>query len=154
MRPLAALAGLSLAALVALPADTAKAGGVKDNVSLSYDVYSGSLRLFKISLGMEIDDASYAVRAAIKSKGLVSLFAKTKINMRAQGKTRRNTIKPSRYTSSAKSKGKKKNVKISWSKKGLHKVKRDFNLSAYKSKRLARAVKPGWRSTRCQKEYL
>ena len=133
---------LPLAALMSLPAGSALAADARDNVSLSFDVYAGSLRIFKISMGMDIGAADYAIHTNIKSKGVASLFAKTKINMSAAGRNAK-TIVPLNFSTNAKSKGKKRSVRMSWTGKGTHKVKRNFKLNAYKAKSLAKAVRPG-----------
>ncbi len=133
---------LPLAALMSLPAGSALAVGAKDSVALSFDVYAGSLRIFKISMGMEVGDADYAIHTNIKSKGVASLFAKTKINMSAAGRNSK-TIVPLNFSSQSKSKGKKRSVRMSWTGKGKHQVKRNFKLNPYKAKNLAKAVRPG-----------
>ncbi len=133
---------LPLAALLVLPAGPALAADVRDAVSLKFDVYSGSLRIFKISMGMNIGKSDYAISTTIKSKGVVSLFAKTKINMSATGAAKKKIV-PVKYSSNSNSKGKKRSVQMSWNKKGTHEVKRDFKLSAYKANNLAKAVRPG-----------
>ncbi len=131
-----------LAALLMLPAGAAFAAGAKDDVSLQFDVYSGSLRIFKVSMGMEISDQNYAINTRIKSKGVASLFAKTKINMSAAGRNSKKIV-PLKFATNAKSKGKKRSVNISWTGKGKHQVKRNFNLNSYKAQSLAKAVRPG-----------
>lgn len=141
-RPGPMLKALPLAALLSLPAGSALAADARDDVSLSFDVYAGSLRIFKISMGMDIGDADYAIHTNIKSKGVASLFAKTKINMSAAGRNA-NTIVPVNFATRSKSKGKKRTVRMSWTGKGTHKVKRNFKLNAYKANSLAKAVRPG-----------
>lgn len=131
-----------LAAMLVLPAGVVSAGDVKDAVSLKFDVYAGSLRIFKISMGMQIGKNDYAINTRIKSKGVASLFAKTKINMSAAGSTKKKFL-PLTYASSSNSKGKKRSVNMTWTTKGKHRVKRSFKLSAYKAGSLARAVRPG-----------
>lgn len=131
-----------LAVLLGLPTGSALAADARDNVALSFDVYAGSLRIFKISMGMEIGNADYAIHTNIKSKGVASLFAKTKINMSAAGRNSK-TIVPLNFSTKSKSKGKKRSVRMSWTGKGTHQVKRNFKLNAYKTKSLAKAVRPG-----------
>ncbi len=133
---------LPLAALLMMPINSASAAGKKDEVALQFDVYAGSLRIFKISMGMEIGDTDYAINTRIKSKGVASLFAKTKINMSAAGSTKKKIV-PLKYSSSSKSKGKKRRIAISWNGKGKQKVERSYKLSDFKSKKLAGAVQPG-----------
>lgn len=133
---------LPLAALLALPAGSVSAADVKDSVALKFDVYAGSLRIFKISMGMKIGKDDYAINTRIKSKGVASLFAKTKINMSAAGSTKKKLV-PVKYASNSKSKGKQRSVNMTWTPKGTHQVKRSFKLSAYKANSLARAVRPG-----------
>ncbi len=132
---------LPLAALLVMPLNSAFAGE-KDDVALQFDVYAGSLRIFKISMGMEIGDADYAINTRIKSKGVASLFAKTKINMSAAGSTKKKIV-PLKYSSNSKSKGKKRRIAISWNGKGKQKVERSYKLSEFKSKTLSGAVRPG-----------
>lgn len=139
----AVLKALPVAALLALPAGPVWAAGEQDAVSLKFDVYSGSLRIFKISMGMKIDESDYAIKTSIRSKGVVSLFAKTKINMSAAGATKKKQLTPAKYSSNSNSKGKSRSVQMSWTNKGKHQVKRNFKLSAYKAGTLAKAVRPG-----------
>ena len=133
---------LAVAVLLMLPAGAANAADAKDAVSLQFDVYSGSLRLFKISMGMEMGDADYAINTRIKSKGLATLFAKTKIHMSAQGRKKKKLV-PLKYASKSDSKGRKRALQMTWSNKGKHEIKRSYKLSAYKANALSRAVKPG-----------
>ena len=133
---------LPLAVVLALPAGAVSAADVRDAVSLKFDVYAGSLRIFKISMGMKIGKDDYAIKTSIKSKGVASLFANTKINMRAAGSTKKKLV-PLSYASKSDSKGKKRSVNMTWTSKGKHQVKRSFKLSKYKANSLSRAVRPG-----------
>lgn len=131
-----------VAALLCLPTGSVLAADQADKVNLQFDVYSGSLRIFKISMGMKIGDSDYAISTRIKSKGVASLFAKTKINMKAAGRTKKKIV-PVSYSSNSKSKGKKRNISMTWNGKGKHQVKRSYKLSEFKTNSLARAVRPG-----------
>ena len=136
------LKALPLAAVLALPAGVAAASDAKEAVSLKFDVYAGSLRIFKISMGMKIGVEDYAISTTIKSKGVASLFAKTKINMSAAGRTKKKLV-PTNYASNSKSKGKNRSLNMTWTSKGQHKVKRSYKLSAFKANSLSQAVRPG-----------
>ena len=67
--------------------EAAQAAGAKDDLKLKFDVYVSNLRVFKVSIGMNVDDTDYTANISMKSKGLVSLFAKTKSNMSVKGKS-------------------------------------------------------------------
>ncbi len=136
---------LAIAALTfALLADTAGlAAGATDQVSLKYNVHSGGLKIFKISLKMEMNDTDYSLSASIKSKGLINLFDKTKIGMSVSGKTAGARIRPTSYHAKTKSNGRKRDFSLSWDAKRFPHVKRSYTLSTYKSNQLKRSVRPG-----------
>lgn len=131
-----------VAVLICLPAGSTLAADGKDKVSLQFDVYAGSLRIFKISMGMEIGATDYSINTKIKSKGVASLFAKTKINMKASGRTKVKIV-PVTFSSNSNSNGKTRNIAMNWNGKGQQQVKRSFKLDEFKSNSLARAVRPG-----------
>ncbi len=133
----------AVAFLALLGTSPAPAQAATDDINLKFDVYSGNIRIFKISLGMLVGGANYKVNASIKSKGLVSLIAKTKIKLNAEGKTKGAKLRPSAFSSNSKTKGRKRKISIGWDKKQYPKAKRNFDLSKDKRKDLANTVKPG-----------
>ncbi|MEM7429881.1 MAG: DUF3108 domain-containing protein [Pseudomonadota bacterium] len=130
----------SLSAVAALQTD---AQAASDEISLKFDVYSGNIRLFNIALGMQVGGPRYQVNASIKSKGLVSLVAKTRISLNAKGKTAGTKLRPSAFASRTKSKGRKRNISVGWDKKLYPTAKRNYDLSKEKQNALAKVVKPG-----------
>ncbi len=134
---------LAVASLAVFGAAPAPALAASDNIKLKFDVYSGNIRLFKISLRMQVGDRSYKANASIKSKGIVSLFASTKISLSTEGKTKGAKLRPSVFSSRSKSKGRKRNISIGWDKKLYPQARRNFDLSEEKLNSLASAVKPG-----------
>lgn len=136
-------AALPVLGFALMPANSALAAGTKKEVSLKFDVYSANLLVFKISLHMSMDDTDYVASTSIKSKGLASLFAKTKIGMSTRGKIKAGKVVPAAYSLRTKSKGRKRKIQLSWNAKRYPTTKRSYNLSKFKSNQLKLTVRAG-----------
>lgn len=136
-------AALTLVGAALLAGGPSTALAATDKINLSFDVYSGNIRAFKISIGMDVGKTKYTANARIKSKGVVSFVASAKVNFDVQGQLDGDSVIPVKYESRSKSKGKKRSVTMTWDGKRVPKAKLNKPLNDERKAELNAVVKPG-----------
>jgi len=112
-----------------------------DNVSLSYAVYIGSTRMFKIAYNLELSPTSYKVAMRLKSKGLAKFFVNISMLMRANGRFKKAKILPLYFSNYQKKKRRKRTAKINWNGKAQPTTSRTWKIGSAKRNSLNKSVK-------------
>jgi len=117
--------------------------GPRERANLSYDVYIGSSKMFKIGLLTTLTSTSYSSRMKLKPKGLAKLFANIKMVMAVQGKLHKSGVEPTSFSFYRKKKKKKKTSKINWGNGALPSTDRSYKISSSKTTEISKAINPG-----------
>ncbi len=113
----------------------------KDNVNVSYAVYVGSTKMFKIGYSLELGASSYKAVMQLKPKGIAKLFANISMVMRATGALSKSSISPSFYSNYQKKKKRKRTAKVSWNGSSQPTTNRTWQISDAKRNALKSSVK-------------
>jgi hypothetical protein len=110
-RTLYLLIGVLLSA--AVPA-AAGAAGAPGRVSLSYHLWEGGLHAFSFETLLDRRDSTYSVKLSAHTEGLVKLLYPYKLKARTDGIADEDGLRPKRYRSTSKKRGKKRRQDITY----------------------------------------
>lgn len=113
----------------------------KDNVNLSYAVYVGSTKMFKIAYSLELNPTSYKAVMHLKPKGLAKFFANISMVMQAKGVLNKAQILPVYFSNYQKKKRRKRTAEVNWNGKVQPTTKRTWKIGTAKSNSLNKSVK-------------
>jgi len=114
----------------------------KEQANLSYNVYIGTSRMFKIGLQTTLTANSYSSFMKLKPKGLAKLFANTSMVMSASGRLGKNSVQPEKFSFYRKKKKRKRTSNIVWTASGESSTDRTYKVSPARQANLAKAINP------------
>lgn len=114
----------------------------KEQANLSYNVFIGTSKMFRIGLQTTFTANSYTSYMRLKPKGLAKLFANISMVMSANGEIDKNHIKPAEFTFYRKKKRRKRTSEIVWENSGKASTNRSYRISPEKQADLSRAQNP------------
>lgn len=112
-----------------------------DRVNLSYAVYVGSTKMFKIGYSLELNPTSYKAVMQLKPKGIAKLFANISMLMQANGNLDKASISPVYFSNYQKKKQRKRTAEINWSKTGQPATTRTWKIGTAKRNSLSKTLK-------------
>lgn len=136
---------ISLAALpgaTALFSSTAIADD-KEQANLSYNVYIGASKMFKIGFKTTLTEQSYRSYMKLKPKGLAKLFANVTMVMNTEGTVQKNSIQPTKFSFYRKSKKRKRTSNVTWTQPDIPSTNRTYKVSSRKQADLAKTISSG-----------
>ena len=110
-------------------------------VNLSYSVYVGSTKMFKIGYSLELNATSYKAAMHLKPKGIAKLFANISMVMNANGRLNKSNVSPAFFSNYQKKKKRKRTSKVSWQGTDQPTTERTWKINAAKTNALKTAVK-------------
>ncbi len=135
--PATCLAAIAMVATLQVPSALAVE---KEQANLSYNVYIGTSRMFKIGLQTTLTENSYSSFMKLKPKGLAKLFANTSMVMTASGRLKENSVQPEKFSFYRKKKKRKRTSNIVWTTSGKSSTDRTYQVSQAKQTNLTRAI--------------
>ena len=136
-----AIAGSCLTILATGMSATSAIAAETEQARLSYNVYIGNSRMFKIGLITDLTAKTYHSAMKLKPKGLIAkLFANITMEMSVQGKLLKNAVKPEKFSFYRKKKKRKRTSKVSWQNPSQTSTSRSYKISASKMASLAKAI--------------
>ncbi len=130
----------SYALFAAFTSSAFAAGG--DEIKMKYDVYAVGVKVYKISLKMKINEKDYTSKVAVRAKGFIKFFSNAEIDISSSGIIGATNIAPRNYVMKSKSKGKKRNVKITWAKGVKPKATRNYKLNKWRLGQIDKVLRP------------
>jgi len=129
-----------MAALGAVNTPVHAAGAVSapTAINLVYDFHGNGFRILRLKFNVELGRDVYEAGTVMKSKGLASLFSRTKTIANVAGRLSGRRLLPQRFEMRS-----KKKFELSWARDGKIKVERNYELDAFKARAIAENVKPG-----------
>ena len=114
----------------------------QERADLTYNVYIGSSKMFKIGFQTTLTKKSYHARMKLKPKGLAKLFANVSMEMNVSGKVLKDRIKPEKFTFYRKKKKRKRTSKVKWLTAALPAISRSYSVSSSKQANILKAINP------------
>ncbi len=119
----------------------------KEQANLSYSVYIGASKMFKIGFVTTLTAKSYQSYMKLKPKGLAKMFANITMEMSAEGSLQKNSLKPAKFSFYRKKKKRKRTSSISWvvneAAASMPSTNRTYKVSPAKQAILTKAINPG-----------
>jgi Protein of unknown function (DUF3108) len=140
-RVLCAAAALCVAWGVLAPlAISAEAGG--DTLNLSYGIYVGGSRVYKITYSASLTPDGYRTAVTMAPKGMGKLFASFKLSMASAGLVADGQPQPVDFSMESSKNDEHKKVSMTWSADGLPKANRSFRMPKDRAAALDQVLDP------------
>lgn len=114
--------------------------GNREQANLSYNVYIGASKMFKIGLATTLTANSYRSDMHLKPKGLAKLFANISMVMSVQGKLKKNLVQPAKFSFYRKKKKRKRTSDVTWPTSGKPTTLRTYEVGQSRQAELKRAI--------------
>ncbi|VAV93283.1 hypothetical protein MNBD_ALPHA08-1832 [hydrothermal vent metagenome] len=112
----------------------------KEQANLSYNVFVGTSKMFKIGLQTTITATTYSSYMRLKPKGLAKLFANISMVMNVSGRVEKDAIQPEKFSFYRKKKKRKRTSNIVWARSGDSSTSRTYKVSAARQVNLTKAI--------------
>ncbi len=112
-----------------------------EKANLSYNVFVGTSKMFKIGLETTLTADSYSSFMKLKPKGLAKMFANISMIMTATGRLEKSVIQPEKFSFYRKKKKRKRTAKIVWAASGKSSTSRTYKVSQQKQTDLTKAIR-------------
>jgi len=112
----------------------------QEQANLSYNVYIGGSRMFKIALQTTLTANSYTSYLRLKPKGLAKFFANISMVMNASGRLEKTGVNPQKFSFYRKKKKRKRTSNIVWTTSGKTSTTRTYKISPNNEIKLSKAI--------------
>jgi hypothetical protein len=133
---------LSISAGTAVLSTTAVNAAETESLNLSYSIYVGRNRVYRINYSALLSDSSYKTAVAMSPKGLGKLFVDFRLSMATAGRFASGLPQPVDFTMESSKEDEHKKVSITWSPSDLPKVDRSFRMNKKQAAAVDRVVNP------------
>lgn len=113
----------------------------KEQANLSYNVYIGGSKMFKIGLQTTLTATSYTSYMKLKPKGLAKFFANISMVMNASGRLEKTGVKPEKFSFYRKKKKRKRTSNVVWTTSGKSSTTRTYKVNQNSQTSLSKVIK-------------